>query len=179
MNVHIPVRPRSLATIKEFLSYDPATGFFRWAQSPNNRAPRGAVAGALTNGYITIRFGGHQYRASVLAWWFVYDILPNAGQVIDHINGVPSDNRISNLRLCTQSLNIHNQRGRGATSLYKGVYFRSKSRRWEAAICRDGKQIYLGRFDTEEQAARAYNAAANSLYGLDARLNFVGQPHAE
>ncbi len=47
--------------------------------------------------------------------------------------------------------------------------------RWQARIMREGKRAFLGNFDTAEEAARAYDAAARELFGEHAWLNFPGQ----
>jgi hypothetical protein len=92
---------------------------------------------------------------------------------VDHINGNGLDNRDENLRLATNSQNQMNSRKRsGTSSRYKGVSLQRK--RWRAQIKLDGKLIYLGMFDTEEQAAMAYDYAAIELFGEFSRINF---PH--
>lgn len=91
----------------------------------------------------------------------------------DHINGDRLDNRRKNLRICTRAQNIQN---RGATIKnacgYKGVCFDKSRNKWSAEINTNKKRIHLGRFDTPEDAARAYDAAARRLHGEFARLNF-------
>lgn len=99
---------------------------------------------------------------------------PGRGLVVDHINGDPLDNRRSNLRVCTQGENARNRRKyRPTASIYKGVC-KNASRRnpWVAIITIRRLVIKLGVFETEESAARAYDAAALCLHGPFARLNF-------
>ena len=100
---------------------------------------------------------------------------PPSDKIVDHINGDSLDNRRENLRVGTQSGNLANMRKTRGVSKYKGVYWNKERRKWQAQIrCGgDGRTIYLGRFDSEDDAARAYNAKALDLHGEWARLNDV------
>jgi hypothetical protein len=89
------------------------------------------------------------------------------GELVDHINGDTLDNRRSNLRFATKAENSRNARIKGGSSRFKGVSFNG----WAAHIRVDGKLKHLGRFATEEEAARAYNEAAIRHFGEFARLN--------
>lgn len=90
---------------------------------------------------------------------------------IDHVNMDGLDNRRANLRRVNRSQNMANSKSRGGASRYKGV---SRARkRWGAWIMVAGKSRNLGHFDTEEEAALAYNAAAVQAWGAHARLNEV------
>lgn len=96
------------------------------------------------------------------------------GQVVDHVNNNPLDNRRSNLRACYQVENTWNcppvknkLRGR-----LKGVSWSKKAKKWEARIRVYGKLLFLGYYGTEEEGARAYDSAAISHFGEFAWLNF-------
>jgi len=97
----------------------------------------------------------------------------NDGDIIDHINGKPYDNRRGNLRFCSKYENSWNQRPRVTkkTSSFKGVHFVTKKNRFEAGLCFNGNKIKLGRFKNEIDAAIAYNNAAKNLFGDFAFIN--------
>lgn len=95
------------------------------------------------------------------------------GELPDHINGNKLDNRRSNLRLATRSENEANKPYSRGRSKYKGVSWRKDRDRWRATIQVDGKQIALGLFKKEQDAARAYNKAALDFFGEFATLNDV------
>lgn len=95
------------------------------------------------------------------------------GKIADHINGNGLDCRRVNLRVCTQKQNTHNRRAcRGGTSRYRGVSWRDSEKKWIVQIMVDGKNNWLGRFASEEAAARAYDKLASAAFGEFARLNF-------
>lgn len=95
----------------------------------------------------------------------------------DHVNGDGLDNRRENLRTATPTENNRNRRPIGA-SRFKGVSPR-KSGTFRAAIKVAGKTLWLGVFSTEEEAARAYDAAAVEHFGEFAWLNFPVRGEAE
>jgi len=93
------------------------------------------------------------------------------GQIVDHINRDGLDNRKANLRICSHAENIRNQIGHSMSfSKFKGVVRHKNA--WQSQIGFAGKYIYLGRFENEVDAAKAYDEAAKDLHGEFARLNF-------
>jgi hypothetical protein len=101
-------------------------------------------------------------------------MLPAEGYTVDHISGHGGDNRRSNLRICTRSENMRNRRKctRRCTSKYKGVSRNRKTGQCIARIGYKGEHIHLGTFETDLEAARAYDRAAVKFHGKYARLNF-------
>jgi hypothetical protein len=97
------------------------------------------------------------------------------GKCIDHINGNKADNRRCNLRLCDKAQNLRNMPKRIGkyTSLYKGVHFDKNRSKWKAEITFEYKNIHLGRFNSQIEAAKAYNSAALRLFGEFAKLNEI------
>jgi len=76
---------------------------------------------------------------------------------VDHINGIRTDNRIENLRWVTNQQNQWNRNSKGYSIARNGKYY--------SQIHQDGKSIYLGTYDTEEEAHQAYLNKAEELRG--------------
>lgn len=104
----------------------------------------------------------------------IHQYLMGFGRLVDHADGDTLNNRRSNLRYCTASQNQANKRKQaGAKSRYKGVRpCNSKTPKWRCEIECQKKRIYLGTFNSEIEAALAYDRKAIELFGVFAKTNF-------
>ena len=156
-----PLTPeqRKAAITHEFvlgtLAYDETTGVFVWRVRLGGRGLSGRVAGWISGGYRLITLAGATYKAHRLAWFYVNGSWPS--KHIDHINGNPTDNRIKNLRQCTDAENAQNVALRkNNTSGFAGVSWDRRKKKWHASIKAYGKRNSLGYYQTKEAASSAY-----------------------
>lgn len=151
--------------LKELLHYNPEDGLFTWKVARGCR-PAGSYAGLYKHtGYCVIRADDILYQAHRLAWLYVHGRWP--AKHIDHIDCNPSNNRLINLREATDSQNHANKRPMNPESGFKGV--RADNNKWMARIKINKKTVYLGSFNTREEAHAAYFEAAQRVFGEFAR----------
>ena len=152
--------------LKGILEYNPDNGVFTWkvAQKYGKRKV-GDIAGHLNaDRYWHIIYKKKVYKAHRLAWLYTYGEFPE--DMLDHIDGDKSNNRLINLRGCSRSENQKNQKlAKNNTSGFKGVYQDKKSGKWRAVAMLNGKNKHLGVFLTPEEAYSTYNAFAKVNHG--------------
>jgi hypothetical protein len=164
--------------LRSRLDYDPETGKLYWKHwhrehfSTKNAwaiwnsrfATKRAGTALGTKGYHVITIDRIPQLVHRVIWKLTTGNDPSVS--IDHINNKRTDNRITNLRLATPTEQQWNRRlGKNNTSGLKGAFFVKRTDKWEGQIKIRRKQHYLGTFNTREEAAAAYEAAARKLHG--------------
>lgn len=123
--------------------------------------------------YFTFYNNGHKLNLFVhrVVWFLEYG---TQVELIDHIDQDKTNNRPSNMREATEQQNQFNvSKKKACHSKYKGVSLStSKKKPWKAYIVINRKNIHLGYFETEVDAAKAYDRAAHERVGEYAYLNF-------
>lgn len=149
--------------LKEQIHYDPETGIF--TRLKNNLINIGTIQ---KSGHIRFMVNGNKYLSHRLAWLYVHGEFPF--DEIDHINGIPSDNRISNLRVCTHSQNMKNRKVYvNNKSGLVGVYFDKLKNKWRSQCALNGRRFSLGLFETKELAYEARQLFVKNNFGEFAR----------
>jgi hypothetical protein len=161
--------------VKSRLDYDPKTGLFLWkycAGLSKTFITRyiGGRAGYYRkiNSYLVIRLNKANFLGHRLAWLFVYGEFPESN--IDHIDGDPTNNRIANLRLATQSQNLMNSNLRSDnTTGIKGTTKSKASGKFLVSIKVKNQTYRLGVFNNFVDAAEARRLGEIKYHGSFAR----------
>jgi len=172
--------------LRALLHHDAAEGLLYWRLrsaemfADNGHSPEHSCAiwnaryagkragSARRDGYVCVAIGGVRFLAHRLVFAMASGAWPSLH--IDHIDGNPNNNKISNLREATQAENMRNCRPQSRSKTgYRGVHWHQASRKWRASICVAGARIYLGVFSEIEHAKAAYSAAAQKYFGEFAR----------
>jgi hypothetical protein len=150
--------------LKELLDYDETTGVFTRKIRTANAIQVGDIAGCMRpDGRFVISLENKRYFSHRLAWLYVYGFLP---EMLDHIDGNPSNNKINNLRSCTSSQNQENQRKPQTSNKcgFLGVSYKKRINKFISQIQIDGVVTHLGCFSTPEDAHQAYLIAKRGVH---------------
>ncbi len=141
--------------LKEVASYDPETGLFFRLVKVSNVSAGNVLPKPSRNGYFRMRIDGRLYYMHRLAWLYVNGAWPK--NLIDHVDGIKTNNKIDNLREAAFFENFQNItiKSKAASGL-RGAYLDKASGRWQSKILFRGKRISNGYFDTAELAHAAY-----------------------
>lgn len=175
MAKRLNISPRILS---EHIKYDPDTGLFHWRHEWEfpvshfwHRRVGGKPAFATENadGYLCGRFKG----TYILAHHAAFAIRNGTWclQSIDHIDGNTKNNAWENLRPASVSENNRNRR-QNAGRQYLGAHWNSQQSEWRAEIQVGRKKVFLGAYQSAQEAAAAFDFAAVRKSGHFARVNF-------
>lgn len=158
--------------LQTYFDYDDA-GYLIHRDGPNS-GNRLAIS-LSDQGYRRSTIDGKRDYHHVLICRYHHGDVPT-GFVVDHIVGVSEggSDQIENLRLATHRQNTLNAKmSKLNTSGYRGVTTSADDKKYVARIKVNRKQIYIGTFDTAEDAARAYDKATIEYNGTEfSRTNF-------
>lgn len=166
--------------LHELLDYNPETGIFVWKSRHDNSANgrwngrwEGKKAGCIKCGRykcIEISINFIKYMAARLAWIYMYGDILSADIQIDHKNCDALDNKIKNLRMATHSQNTQNRTLNKNKKLPKGISTQShNASKFRTRITVNKKKIYLGTYDSLDEASYWHIYAAKYYHGEFAR----------
>lgn len=156
----------TIEELKSLFDYEHDSGRLVWKIKRNSRGGKiapGVDAGSLTrSGYLELKISGYRTYVHRVAWAMFYGMWPTG--TIDHLDGDPLNNRASNLRHCTQSVNCENLRKPRRDNLLGVQGVSRKKNRYRSSIQVGGKRAYLGSFMTADEAHNAYLEAKRRLH---------------
>lgn len=182
--------------LRQLLRYEPETGKLFWREQTTDAyfqdggktaqhamniwnakyAGKEAFTSTAKSGHKRGRVAGYGLLAHRVIWAMETDTWDFG--LVDHRNLSPADNTWGNLREATRRQNGANRAPKsGASSRYLGVGWHKAAQKWKAAISVNNRTLNLGVFQSEEDAARAYDMAAIKAHGEFARLNFTSHGH--
>jgi len=164
----------SLDYVREHLKYDPETGVVtRLKKRGNGPVKEDQITCIRSDGYMVINLKNTTFRLHRVIWFLVTGEWPKSR--IDHENENKSDNRWNNLREATHQENMRNRGSKkNVSSPYRGVSWCKVKSKWTVRAKYDGVYRFLGYFDLELDAAKAYDDFVKVSFGAFANLNFKG-----
>lgn len=159
----VKAKDLTIAELQKVLRYDPTTGELFWIKPTSKKIAVGSRAGSLvtTTGYRSIYVFGTSYPEHRLIWFMYYHTWPK-GEV-DHEDQDRSNNRITNLRDVSKSVNARNKGAqRDTVTGHQGVWYNKKTFKYVAEITMkqpDGKhkKVWQRTFPVAKEAVEARN----------------------
>ena len=145
--------------LHECFDYNEHTGELI-AKKGSAKRPKGSVCGwKHSSGHIRVGVGKDQIYAHRICWAMYHGTDIPDGMQVDHINGIRDDNRISNLRIVTQTQNSRNMRKRDNNRSGVTGVKELKNKKWEARIMVSYQTYVLGSFEDKFDAICARKSA--------------------
>jgi hypothetical protein len=149
--------------LRAWFNYDAETGVLTWRVNRGAAKVAGKRAGSIhKSGCRVVMLSGCLEKEARVIWCYVYGHWPILQ--IDHINGDECDNRVSNLRDISNAMNCQNKRRAPSTNKHGMLGASPVGHKWRAQIKVEGKKIYLGMYETAQQANNAYMVAKRILH---------------
>ena len=143
-------------------------GFLIRKTSLGNRKAGSIVGCKQKNGYFITQVFKRFYYVHRLIFMMHHGYMP---KTVDHIDGNPSNNKIENLRSCSQSQNACNKTKQiNNSSGYKNVYWASRHKRWVACVNYKGKKHIFGTFKNLDDAVLAAKTGRARIHGEFAKM---------
>jgi len=169
------VKPTPSQAYLDFtFTYDAHTGLLNWSEEAMTPWKNNPVGSRGACGHLKLKLDGRSIYVHRVIWKLVTGEDPD--KCIDHINGDPSDNRWCNLRLATPSENTCNSKlSRRNSSGFKGVTPAATKGKWQANLQFEKNRVYLGTYDTPQEAHVIYRIAAARMHGEFSRDFYVSE----
>jgi hypothetical protein len=158
------LKTMSIGDIRDLINYDPMNGVLTAKVNFSGRQAGSVIGSQTWQGYYAFSLFGKKCFAHRLAWLLHYGEWPSMS--IDHINGIKTDNRIENLRLCSLSQNQFNKpTPKNNQTGVKGVHFSKRDKKYVAGVQVNGKFRSAGRYNDLESAKQAVMKLREELAG--------------
>lgn len=139
-----------------------------WKIKPNKSVRLGDSIGCANGkGYLVVRLNRKLYTVHRVIFSMFNGYFP---EYVDHIDGNPLNNKVTNLRECNAAENGWNSKlSSKNTSGVKGVSFDRTSKKWRARLCTNRANTHLGLYPTIKEAEVAVIKARSERHREFAR----------